>query len=657
MWARIKSLSNLPEGWLILCILLVAWPHFSRMPVWLILLLFLLLAYRLACTLKPALRPGMLVRVALVILIIILCVNHYGTVFGKSAGSVFLLLLMATKLLESFARRDFMLLVSLSYFVIVTNFLFSQSLPTMLLMLVTVIMLVMAQLLINQGRAPLDHLMRFKRAIRLVLQAAPMMLVMFILFPRISGPLWLIPEDSQSATSGLSDTMMPGRIANLIQSNRVAFRSEFDTPVPAHDQLYWRAIVLWYFDGIAWQRGKPHPRVKRHMQHRGAETHYRITLEPHNQTWLFALDMPAAAPDGTLFTGNYEIAARKEVHALMQYELSSYLDYTIEPRISDWEKSAGLDLPVNNPRTRDLARRWRSESANDIAIVQRAMRYFHDQPFSYTLHPPQTLSEDPVDEFLFTTRRGFCEHFASSFTVLMRQAGIPARIVLGFQGGTINPVNQVLTVTYADAHAWSEVWLAGRGWVRVDPTAAVAPERIETSLDSALDENEVRPFHMRLDVGFIRKLRFYWDAVDNRWQQWVIGYRKQQQQALLSQLLGDDVKIKDMLVLMMATLTVVTLATLIFMFRPSRKTPRPPADQLYDKFCNRLARAGLPRESHEDPLMYQRRARAQWPQAATEIDTITRFYTDIVYRSLSSERRVETMRRCLGSMKIERREN
>ncbi len=647
------ALADTPIPWVVLCLFMVLAPHFSRMPLWMVGLASLLFAWRLLAIRKPNLMPRKWVLLVFALLSSLGAYFHYGTLFGKNAGTAFLAVLLGIKLLESRGHREFMLLVALSFFIIVTNFLFSQTIPTVIYMFLTVIVLVMTLVRINQDDAPITVNRRFKLASKMVFQALPLMLVLFVLFPRIPGPLWKLPDDARIARTGLSDTMTPGSISRLTESAEVAFRVEFEGNPPPQQRLYWRALILWHFDGRTWDRGKPNVTSKPVLETQGWPVRYTVTLEPHDQRWLFALDIPAENPPNSRYTPNFSLRAKSKITSLHQYTLLSYLDYRIQNQLTVWEKNAGLQLPANsNPETVALGKQWRMQLQDPQAIVRQALNHFNREAFRYTLRPPMTPGFDPVDQFLFDTRAGFCEHYASSFTLLMRAAGIPARVVTGYQGGTWNPINNFLTVRQNDAHAWSEVWLADRGWIRVDPTAAIAPERIEHNLDAALPENEFRPLHMRMDVGLYRKLKFYWDALDNGWNQWIIGYGPELQQQFLSELLGKDVDFRDMGLLLIAAMTLVTLLVMLLILRSQPVPPPDPYQRVYLAFCRKLARRGLQRNDYDGPLSFAGKATERFPQFERQINLITGLYINDRYRSRGSREQLEQMKRAVKRLRF-----
>ncbi len=648
----IKHMAQHPVSWVVLSLMLAISPHLERFPGWALVLVPSLFAWRLLCIRHESWLPPKWLLILIILLASVGTFFHFGTLFGKTAGSVILSILLAVKLHESTTRRDYMLLVSLSFFIIVTNFLFSQSIPTVVFMLLLVIVLVMSMITINQGdsRLPVKHKLRLSA--RLTLQALPLMLVMFILFPRVSGPLWQLPEEKQSAITGLSDTMTPGNISRLIQSNALAFRVEFDGALPQQHQLYWRGLVLWYFDGQTWQQGKRNLTPRPVLNATGSPVDYTVTLEPHFQHWLFGLDIPTEVEPGIHYSSNFLLRSKDRVTSLRQYRLSSSLDYVIQPRLSPWERSAGLKIPPNsNPRALALGRQLTRQYSDPVDIVQRVLGLYQQQDFHYTLTPPATPGFDPVDQFFFDTRKGFCEHYASSFTFIMRAAGIPARVVLGYQGGTVNPLNRIITVRQKDAHAWAEVWIENQGWIRIDPTASIAPQRVETSLDAALSPEEARPLHMQINTGPIKDLLFYWDALDNQWKQWVIGYNSRLQQQFLESLLDQRLVFSDLFLLMFAGFSLVLAALAFVIIKPWRRPAQDPVVRIYHQFCNKLARVGIRRQPHEGPLDFAERAARQLPAQQSSIMLITRLYTRLRYEANPQGKQLQQFRQLTGKFR------
>jgi protein-glutamine gamma-glutamyltransferase len=379
-----------------------------------------------------------------------------------------------------------------------------------------------------------------------------------------------------------------------------------------------------------------------------APTLYSVTLEPHNRNWLLMLDIPTTLPPNSAASPDWQVLSPEPVRTRIRYSGSSHLNYTLEPELSERERKMALQIPPGeNPRTKELAQSW--AGADAATIVQNALNMFRQQNFAYTLTPP-LLGANPMDDFLFNSRRGFCEHYAGSFVYLMRAAGVPARVVTGYQGGEVNTVGNYLIVRQSDAHAWAEVWLQGRGWIRVDPTAAVAPQRIERGIASALPESDALPLMTRRDYPLLRKLYLNWDAVNNGWNQWVLGYNQQRQMELLSRLFGSQVSWQDMTIALMAAVGSVMLALSFFLLRIKR-VKVDPLQRLYLKFLRKLERAGLKRYSHEGPLDFSKRAAIRLPAKADAITHISSIYARLRYRGDDNPQALNAFKRLIESFK------
>jgi protein-glutamine gamma-glutamyltransferase len=432
--------------------------------------------------------------------------------------------------------------------------------------------------------------------------------------------------------SGLSDSMTPGNISKLIQSEATAFRVQFAGDIPPYSALYWRGPVLWRFDGQTWRVPEytitgslDYSRVSRPVR-------YAVTVEPHGKHWLFALDVPTSLPPGSSIRHDLEIRSVRPVDTRIRYEITSALDYRFGERLPANFRALALSFDERrNRRTVALGRQWAAESANPTEIVNKALQYFNRQ-FTYTLEPPLLTSNHPYDEFLFETKRGFCEHYAGSFALLMRAAGVPSRVVTGYQGGEINPLNRELLVRQADAHAWVEIWLEGRGWVRLDPTSVVSPDRIDGGINAALGPIGVIPALIAADrFGVLANMRFAWDALNSQWNQWVLGYNVDRQRQFLASLGMEIADWKNLAIwLTVATLAVGGLVGLGLVLRdlPAR---RDPAVVAWSRFCTKLAATGLVRAPHEGPLDFLARIEAMRPAVAQEARHITERYVEARY--------------------------
>lgn len=598
---------------------------------------YVLLGYRAVATRFPRLEPGRWILLPLALVGVIMVYRHYGTLVGQEGGSALLTLLLALKLLEIRSQRELRLLAMLFAFWLVIHFLFDQS-PWVALLLGALLILAMAVLADSSRSLPWPPRQVLGLALRLGLQALPLTLVLFILFPRLDAPLWsFLPAEDQART-GINDWLEPGSVSELVLDGSLAFRVRFDGPIPQAEKLYWRGPVAWNTDGRRWQAARadqfsglaavPAARF-------GDPVSYEVSLEPSRQRWLFALDLPFGTPgkDAHL-THDFQLLADEPIKETRVYRLTSAPPFDTGA-LPEVQRAAGLALPANvTARMRALVADWGAVSPGPAAVVQAGLRHFNQEAFYYSLRPPR-LGDNPADEFLFETRKGFCEHYASSFALLMRIAGIPARIVMGFLGGERNPLGAHLIVRQSDAHAWVEVWLEGQGWTRIDPTAAVAPERIEPSPElTGLASG--RP--LRLRIGgvdawgrLVHSLRLFGDALDENWYRWVLGLDRARQQALLDYIGLGWLREYGLAVLMVLASSLVMGLLLVALLHQPASTRPDPLERLYRKFCARLARAGLPRKASEGPSDYGLRLALWHPGLAGHLLAFTERYARLRY--------------------------
>lgn len=619
------------DEFLLLALALVAAPHVAHLQPWVVPLAAVLGLWRWAAGRGMAALPGKWFLALMAFSALAGILLSHGTIFGRDAGVALLTLLGGLKLLELRGYRDALILVFLGYFLVVTNFLFSQSVFIALYMLAATLAITAVLVGINHPGGERHWRIHLRLAGKMLAQALPVMVVLFLLFPRLPGPLWGMPSDARSGMTGLSDEMAPGSISRLSQSDAVAFRVEFDGPLPKASALYWRGPVLWFFDGRRWKAGFFGRSSTLRYTGIGKPVTYTVTLEPHNKLWLFALDLPASTPDRARITSDFQLLSAQPVTYRQRYTMASYLNYRTEG-FTALERRWGLLLPADvNLRTLALGRQWRSELHDPVAVVARALRFYREESFTYTLTPPLLTSADPVDEFLFGTRRGFCEHYAGSFVVLMRAAGIPARVVTGYQGGEFNALGGYLTVRQADAHAWAEVWLGDRGWVRVDPTAAVSPSRVEAGIGVALPAPDPIPGFLKHDSPWLQKLRFSWDFLNGGWNLWVLSYNQERQMQLLARLGFGLVSWQQLGIGLVIGVGGLLLVFALVMLRGRERIKPDPAARAYRRFCNRLAKAGLERLPAEGPRDFAARVAGARPDLAPAVEEITALYVDLRY--------------------------
>src|SRR5579885_3161111 len=611
-------------AWLVAALLVIILPHALRQPPWVITVFLALAGWRILgftgrLPLPDAQHPPLaLLKQALGLLIFVVVYLGNDRTLGRDAGVSLLIMLLGLKVLEMQRVREYYLVAMLGYFLVITHFFYSQTLLLACYLLGGVMLLTASLIGFQDARRALPALGRLSLASRLMAHALPLMVLMFFLFPRAAGPLWSLPKDAHAGLSGLSEEMSPGLISQLGLNDNPAFRVEFKGPALARS------------NGQTWSRGVTGDLAPPPIQGHGARYEYTITLEPHNQRWLFVLEQPSALPAGSRLTRDLRVLVPNPVVQRLRYTAQSYLRSVVtdfNPR----EIAEALELPRGfHPRAIELARQWRGQSQAPIDVVRRALEYFRSEPFYYTLTPP-LLQGDSVDEFLFDTRRGFCEHYAAAFTILMRAAGIPARVVTGYQGGEYNAIGGYLIVRQRDAHAWSEVWLGDRGWVRVDPTAAVAPNRIERGIDQVLPEPILdMPFELH-NVAVRQVLKQFhdvWDTVNNRWNQWVLGYNARRQTELMSQF-GFEPNLGNLALTFVIATSALAFCTALWLLR--RQTRPDPARAAYDRFCAKLARRGVRRARHEGPQDYARRAAVARPRQAGSILRISDLYVQARY--------------------------
>jgi transglutaminase-like putative cysteine protease len=589
-------------------------PSFAQLPLWCSAGFCVLFLWRLGLVFSGNPLPGGGIRLVTAAACTVGVIAQYDTLFGRDSGVSLLVLFLGLKLMEMRARRDVYVVIFLCFFLLLTGFFQSQSLLVAGLTVLAITALIAALLTVQFGAREASVRRRLGYTAVLLLQALPLAAALFLLFPRLSTPLWGLPDDAHAGRTGMSDTMTPGQISKLARDETVAFRVQFDGDAPAPSQMYWRGPTLGDYDGQTWRPVRYEltrptaPRID--LPATGNALHYLLTLEPHGRRWLFALDVPVEVPAGqglsTSLSPEFDALSLNPLVARTRYRAAARTDAAIglnETRLSlqNW-----IQLPPgHHRRTLELAARWRQEEPDNLRLVKRALSMFRDAGFRYTLNPP-LLADDVVDRFLFETRAGFCEHFAGAFVVLMRALDIPARVVTGYQGAEVNPEGGYWIVRQADAHAWAEVWLADRGWVRIDPTSAVAPQRIEQgarSVEALRDDAGLLPAFA--DFALARQWRLSFDAMANSWNQWVLNYDRNRQRSFLSSLGLDAADPRELLGALGIVLGLVIGAIALSTLRPRRA--RDPVEASYEHFCERLAQLGTPRQRDETAVRFVRR--------------------------------------------------
>lgn len=617
--------------WVLLALAIAVLPHLQHLPVWLVAIAAATCGWRLLIELKGWNLPPRFLRTAVACGMLACVAIGYRTLNGLEAGTAFLVLLAGAKLLETRGTRDLTMLVFVSYVLLFAAFLYEQSLLRLPYLLIAAWVLTATLLRLHESGVVMPVRTAFATTGKMLLQAIPVAVLLFLFFPRLPGHFWALPARG-SAISGLSDEMNPGDVSDLSLSGSIAFRAKFDGEPPPPAQRYWRGPVLHEFDGRTWRRPRGVLFQSQELLQAEPGYSYRLTLEPSNQRWIPALDVASEWPENrAIRMSDWQLVAREPITTLTAFALRSAPNYRAGTTLPMPMRRFDLGLGgSHNSRTRALARELRAQAASDQDYIQRVLDKFRNEQYFYTLEPPR-LAADAVDEFLFDTRRGFCEHFASAFTLLMRAAGIPARVVTGYQGGELNRLGDYLIVRQSDAHAWSEVWLDGRGWVRVDPTAAVAPNRIERGLDAAVAADEPVPGRFVRRSEILTELRLAWDAANTFWNDRIVGFDQKEQERVLSWFGVDNADWRALGIAL--TLTVVGFFSalggyLAWKFRPPRGDA---AAQTYAQLCRKLARIQLPKAPHEGPSDYLRRVAAVRPDLASTLEEIRSLYVGLRY--------------------------
>jgi transglutaminase-like putative cysteine protease len=620
-------LASLP--WTLLALAVSLGPHVPYLPWWITSAFFVCGIWRYSIEKRRRPIPSTWFRALLALLCFLGVLATYSTISGVGPGSALLAIMAALKLMETRKRRDQFVLLFISIFLVMSSLLREQYLWSLPYLVASLFMIMTAWLRIS---SPSTERARrsFATSGRLVIYAAPLAIAMWIFFPRIATPFWSVPMDTGTAQSGVSDTMSPGDISSLSMSDAVAFRATFKGDIPEPRDRYWRGLVLTNFNGRTWTASDPYEvRALEQVVYRSRPVEYSITIEPTRQIWVFALDMPESWNLSRTFMGPQQQLARSvPIDQRTVYEAVSYLDYRTDVDLSDIARNFYTMVPdSSNPDTQALARRMRAESGSDSAFIDAVMRMFHEQEFYYTLQPP-ALGSDPVDRFLFDTRQGFCEHYASAFAVLMRSAGIPSRVVLGYQGGEVNPMGGHMIVRQSDAHAWNEVWLEGIGWRRIDPTGAVAPERIEVGRSGSMFDGVAQAWGFSSPSMWVYEFEMYMDALNAKWNEWVLGYGPENQDRFMNWLGIDDPDWqKKALLLLGWTMGLLFVVSLLMALR--NRTPKPDrAAILYRKF---VRKSGVEPATGETPSVFAARLAGHSPLAPAAVATITRSYLEARY--------------------------
>ncbi len=665
--------------WMALSVALAVVPTFAYVPLWGPLYFFVCAGWRWRLERKGAALPGTAARVGIFALgCVLIAVLSRGE--GSSQALALLLVLVSLKLLEMRTRRDYVLTALLAYFLVLSGFFFDQSLP---LALYTVCALVLNTFALAMACGAAPARPSFRLALALCGQTVPIVVALFIFFPRLEGSLNLFSTRGRSARAGVSDRLVPGELARLAENEEMAFRAELPKDVVVSgSELYWRGPVLVQCDGLSWFPARSvlevaPPKVPETDDSRTRTISYRVTIEANQNRWLFALDRPVkTSTKDAYFTALGSLEYRRPLQQKLLYTVTSRLSPTAARPLRDLsaQNPAFVQLPKNlGERVRALANSWKTAAAgSDVAIVARAREFFRTGGFVYSLSPGTYEGPEALEEFLFSRKRGFCEHYAAAFSTLLRAAGVPSRVVIGYQGGNTNWLGSHLTVHQSDAHAWSEVWLLDRGWTRIDPTGEIAPDRLSLGAESfqalarfgaiSASERLQQLFRLNNPTGLrwlVRNVSMAWDTLDHEWNLRVIGFSFETQGDLLRDLGIGRLGMFSGAIGLLLGLGVASGGFALFLFLRTRRSdttdPRANAVQkVYARFCTRLARAGVaPRRTAEGPIDFAQRAVAALPAERAGIAAITDQY--IAMRFGAETDGLETLRRTVRRFRPRRR--
>lgn len=575
--ARAHEIPRESLGWLLIAQVLVIAPMLLHLPLWIIGLWLLCAGWRVQVYRMRLNFPRSIVKLGMMVSTAFAVYWSRGSLVGLDAGVALLVTAFVLKLAEARSRRDALVLIYLGFFTLVASFLFDDGIVQAAYSLLPLLALLAALVALQGGDILAQKRRSLKTAALLVAQAIPLTLLLFVFFPRLD-PLWMLPSPKDKGVTGLSTQMSPGDIAELSQSAELVFRARFDQQIPPKSQLYWRALSMSFFDGRSWH-------VQRQMddlaepqwRKQGEQASYSVVMEPSQQPWLFSLAVSEALQPDVRMMSDFRLQRMRPGNRSYLYEANYWPQALMQPGLNQSELRRYLQLPERgNRQARQWAQSLRAEYPDDQQLVAALLRHFNQEPFFYSLKPP-LLGANSVDEFLFTTRTGFCEHYSSSMVYVLRAAGIPARVVAGYQGGEIHQAGNYVQVRQYDAHSWVEYWQPGRGWNMVDPTFQVAPNRIELGLqealratDEALDMGLLSPLNYR-HIGWLNSLRLSWDELNYGWQVYVLGYQGQSQSDLLRNLLGTQ-NWKHIGLGLLAALALVFAMLALWLFKPWRNS-------------------------------------------------------------------------------------
>ncbi len=655
--------------WLLGAQLVVMAPLVFYLPIWLLPVLIFSAVWRIRVMKGHQEQPGKLTKIILALFgIAALSFSGMQTVSLDMMASL-LMLGFAYKSLEVIERRDAMVVILTGFLLIGVLFLYSQSMLSALYGAFALAVLTGAMIAIQQSKShPIISNLKLSSA--MLLLCLPLMLLFFLVSPRFA-PLWTIPLQADHAKTGISDSMSPGDIAELSMSDELAFTATFNGKPPQQRDLYWRGLVLQNFDDKTWtqfadkldadaskeQLRTDQKTLQKKLTRKGDAKEYEVIYETTAQPWLFTLSPVVEIKGDAIYGSDFRVMAEQDILTPMMVKFTSYPDALREVNLPEATRQSALQLPENsNPQSFALAKRLLAESNSTQDYIKKVMNRYRQQEYYYTLRPKRLGDTNTIDEFLINNKKGFCAHYAGSFVFLMRAAGIPARVVTGYQGGTWNEKGKFLSIRQYDAHAWTEIWLENRGWVRFDPTSMVAPSRIEQNLEKAVASEgsflEGRVFSLS-KYKWLNSLKNKLDSTQYAWRKFVLGYDNDTQASFLKSLFG-EMSMQKMATIVGGFFLGIIVLWSLFLGLGRRQSSEAVEHQLYRRFCTLLDKHGAKREPSQTPGEFSKVASALLPKVSNEIKAFSNLYSELCYNlDVQSKRQdnISTLRQLLRRVK------
>jgi transglutaminase-like putative cysteine protease len=649
---------SMQNSWaLLLCQLLSLSLLINELSVWMLAIIGLCLCWRTLAIIKPTQKPHRMV------LFLLACSGCLAiAITGQQLGVLLSMLHLlcfayALKSLEMNSRKDFYQIILLGIFILASVLIFSQSI--FISFSVFCLLVLNLSILLAYFSSTVNFKKPLIKTTKVVIQSIPLAIVLFIFFPRLA-PFWQVPS-SKSAQTGLSESVTPGEIANLARSSALAFRVQFFTDIPEYNQLYWRAMVMDNFDGQTWKQSINKSLINKNNSNNialdtpeliGDKTHYQVMVEPSYQQWMFSLaviDPQSMVSNqmGILPLPNYTIQSTKPIGQTINYEVTSYIDSLLNSTLSNNEKMKSLHIPVDsNPRLQERGSSLKVEYPDEIHRAQAILDIIREQDFYYTLTPPLLSgygAGNELDQFFYQSKKGFCVHYASVFTFIMRASGTPARLVTGYLGGEYNKQSGHLSIYQYDAHAWAEIWVEDRGWVRVDPTTAVNPERVESGLSQALQQealldNDLLTLHRYKHLAWVNSLRLQLDALDYQWARMVLGYSSKKQYDLITHWFGN---FKSWKVGLIIGGSIILMMTIMWFVNLRKSTKKPLVKWLiqYHQILAILKTKGLNKPETMPVNQFSALVIQRFPSVNVNFVAYTKCFEALMYQALSSAKK------------------